>query len=289
MRNIHLAILVPVIVTLTACGGGGGSGSGNVRPVVDYSGTLVVNADHQASSLDQPFTFTTAGTVVTPTDGTTGTGSVTLGIDLNGDIDGLSITSAAGQTYSASGTDKFVTTTIGTYGVIAVNGDDAYLFDNQDWNYQSFGYWSVSDRGVGSAFSTGYPTPSTSLPTTGTASYTGLATGYYVDGAGSAYYTGARATASVDFAARSASFSTSGTYKGNMSTGVVSADNNLNLSGTLTYAAGTNALNGNISSVSGLAGDAQARFYGGGYQEIGGTYSTTPAGKEYMVGAFGMK
>jgi hypothetical protein len=72
----------------------------------------------------------------------------------------------------------------------------------------------------------------------------------------------------------------------------------MNMTGTLTYAAGTNSISGTVTTpggtasgitVSALSGSINARFYGPTAQEIGGTFGLTGAGLEVYGGSFGGK
>jgi hypothetical protein len=65
------------------------------------------------------------------------------------------------------------------------------------------------------------------------------------------------------------------------------------MSGTLTYAAGTNAFSGVVTAAgagSGLTGNAIGKFYGPTATEIGGTYAIKAgSGLESLIGGFGGK
>ena len=62
------------------------------------------------------------------------------------------------------------------------------------------------------------------------------------------------------------------------------------MSGSLSYAAGTNSFSGNVSTSGGMNGTASGRFYGPAATEIGGTFITKAAtGVENFGGAFGAK
>jgi hypothetical protein len=159
------------------------------------------------------------------------------------------------------------------------------------WNYQTFGIWSqeisASSYQFG-AISAGAATPGSAIPTLGTAVFTGIAAGSYVDPAGARFMTFANMSANVNFATQNIAFSTTNTATSAFGvTGTTTAAPNLNLSGTLTYAAGTNQFTGGVSAT-GLAGNATGRFFGPAAEEIGGLYNLTGAGGT-MSGAFGGK
>jgi hypothetical protein len=138
------------------------------------------------------------------------------------------------------------------------------------------------------AFVVGSVTRPADIPTTGTASYSGLMFGRYADGA-ALWSATAAASATADFANRSVSFITTNTQIVNAATPQQAAPN-LNLSGTLTYPAATNSLTGIVSTASGLTGPADARFYGPAAVELGGTFFVKDGGNtKQLTGSFGLK
>jgi hypothetical protein len=160
------------------------------------------------------------------------------------------------------------------------------------WNYQSFGVWdtatSTSTSGTINVASFGAMTPGNAIPTGGTGNYIGMSSGVYADSSGNPYFVSASFAANADFATRTVNFSTSNTQRGDLNTGIITADSSLNLSGTLSYQAATNNIQGNIAAT-GMSGTASARFYGPGAEEIGGTFQVSEAGRGNYMGAFGGK
>lgn len=176
------------------------------------------------------------------------------------------------------------------------------------YTYQTFGSWiaipSANNLWEG-YFSTGVPTAVATLPLAGTASYTGVATGSLVDAlTRDPAETIATMNASVDFAARTVAFATTGTtsLSNNVTAGTLpTASPGLNMSGTLSYAAGSNTFTGSVSSANGMSGNATGRFYGPGIAaatatkvvgappEIGGTFAVKNTSVGAMQGAFGGK
>lgn len=173
------------------------------------------------------------------------------------------------------------------------------------YTYQTFGVWSVvgAPAVTEGYFSTGVPTAVATLPAVGTASYTGVAVGSLVDAATrEPADTTATMNATVDFAARTVAFATTGTtsLSNNAAVGALpTANPGLNMSGTLSYAAGSNTFAGPVSTTNGMSGNATGRFYGPGIAaatatkaigappEIGGTFAVMGAGVGAMQGAFG--
>ena len=116
--------------------------------------------------------------------------------------------------------------------------------------------------------------------------------GHYVDPAGTENLAFADMTATVDFGARSIGFNTTNTQQ-TADLATISANDNLNLSGTLTYAPGVNQFSGPVTTVGGgvgnapMTGTATGSFYGPAAEEIGGGFSARGAGVSGYMGAFG--
>jgi hypothetical protein len=172
-----------------------------------------------------------------------------------------------------------------TIGILA--NPTAYGFE-----YQTYGAWGAyAAAGVGGyAISNGSLTSGGSIPTTGSAVFSGGANGYLIDGQKATYVTNASMTANVDFAARTVAFSTTNTTMTGASTGVATSIAGYNLNGTMTYSSGVNRMTGSVTSTNGMSGSIIANFYGPAANEIGGTYglTQTTSGNSF-VGGFGGK
>jgi len=175
-------------------------------------------------------------------------------------------------------------------GTIALAADPVAL----GWNYQSFGVWEtgrVAGSGNSGVMSVGAPTAGAAIPTSGTAIYTGKSAGFYTDATGQGHATYSDLSVNADFAARTLGLSTTGTVKTNITTTDAS---NLNLTGTLTYAAGTNSFAGpvHLTTPGTLSpGESSGRFYGPSAEELGGVF-ILQAGSgipETYGGAYGAK
>jgi hypothetical protein len=202
----------------------------------------------------------------------------------------ISFNKALGDTFNCNGGVCGLTNVAGTASMIVI--DPISL--PAGFNYQTFGVWdrvtatTSFDAGV---FSVGNPTPGSAVPTTGTGNFVGLANGFFVDGTThNAFFTTANMTATANFAMQTIAFSTTNTLTVSLSnpSGVGLANSGLNLSGTLTYPAGTNLFSGTVTSASGMSGPATGRFYGPAAQEIGGMYNLSGAAGQ-MIGSFGGK
>lgn len=175
------------------------------------------------------------------------------------------------------------------------------------YTYQTFGtWWTTGTGGAGeSYFSRGASTAVATLPLLGTATYTGVAAGSYVNAiTNDLSKTTATMNATADFALRTVVFSTTATtsLSNNAVAGTLpTANAALNMNGTLSYAAGNNTFTGAVTTANGISGNATGRFYGPGIvaatptkavgapPEIGGTFAVMAAGVGAMQGAFGGK
>jgi hypothetical protein len=159
------------------------------------------------------------------------------------------------------------------------------------WNYQTFGVWAVQSTPssfVLGGVSAGNATPGNAVPTTGTATFFGQASGYFIDMAGIRFTSNAAMIANVDFQNRAIGFTTLDTTLVNSNTRASSSKEELDLSGSLSWAAGVNNFSGRVRTRdNNLDGNASGRFYGPAAQEIGGTYELVGGSVSRMVGGFG--
>jgi hypothetical protein len=290
-----------LVVGLTACGGGGGGGVGiTYKPFTSWNSvlagdTIVAIGDSQQGT----YTWDSGTNKITAVS----SASQQPGATFTESFDSTGVARTV-RFQTASGTDITFTRGIDTFGYLNINSNFWAIvspnLSNQKyaimadptqlgWNYQSFGIWTTgagSGSGTFGAASVGQPTPAGSIPTSGSANYNGYAGGRYVASDGSYYYTLASMTTSADFATRQLNFAT--TYTEQTPDLVTSAINSsLNMSGTLTYASGSNQFSGVVSTNNGMTGTATGRFYGPAYQEIGGTFTVTGSGIQGYGGAFG--
>ena len=163
---------------------------------------------------------------------------------------------------------------------------------SSNFNYTVLGAWEYAPiAGATSTnaawFAFGPATRPTEIPLTGTATYSGMMVGRYADGT-AIWTVGATASAAADFANRSIIFNTSNTQLNNQ-TGTLAAPT-LDLSGTLSYAAGANNVTGALTAPAGLTGTANAHFYGPAAAELAGAFFVGDgANTKQMTGSFGVK
>lgn len=291
--------LVPLVCAagLSACGGGGGATPVTVDGFTSWSAlrpgttsTLVAMTREADYAYDPDTELLTGVGAASPvaTDS-----SLTLGLDADGAVNLLAIrTPHSNVSLSAANGDLFAD--LGSGLLAAVSADETELILAADpialgWNYQTFGVWDTvfdADSGRIGAFSAGAPTPVSAVPSSGTATYTGMAAGFHADATGLTSLTSATLRVDADFGARTLAFSTSNTF---ITTDLIdrSPAPSLDLAGTLGYAAGTNTFSGEIETVGGMSGRADGRFYGPQAEEIGGVFETRGTGVEVYGGAFG--
>jgi hypothetical protein len=161
-----------------------------------------------------------------------------------------------------------------------------YSFD-----YQTYGIWGPYGNATGSSFalSDGTASAASVIPATGSLTYTGGSTGYYVDPNKFSYITNANMVFISTFDNRTLNFSTSNTVIQGGPNGNLNSNPALQLTGVLTYVAGTNNFTGTVTTTSGMTGTMNGKFYGPGLNEVGGTYAVYAAGIGTMVGSFGGK
>ena len=300
-----------VSMLLSACGGGGGSGgtvpttpTSTVTPFTSWdavanNSTVVVPGMSQEAILTTDQAAKRVTFIGTPTAVDKAASAFSETLNLSGAITKLVITSPTGSVTfdtAAGASIGHLALAIDPTINFAINADSiAFAADpsKQGWNYQSFGVWEtgrVAGSGNSGVMSVGAPTAGAAIPTSGTATYTGKSVGFYTDATGVGNTTFSVVTVNADFAARTLGLSTTGTFK-TSDYSTTSLAPNLDLTGTLSYAAGTNSFAGNVTNGGTLSGTSSGRFYGPGAQELGGVF-ILQAGSgipETYGGAYGAK
>jgi len=160
--------------------------------------------------------------------------------------------------------------------------------------FSSLGVWDRADLATGAinqmaAISFGSRTAGSDVPTTGTGTYQGFVIGNAIESSGQQFAISGNAVATANFGNRSIDFSTNSSNRVDRATGISVSDTGYNVTGTLTYAAGSNTLTGTVASANGKTGTAGGAFYGPQAAEMGVTFSLTNAGTAPFVGGAGMK
>jgi hypothetical protein len=156
-----------------------------------------------------------------------------------------------------------------------------------DWFEESGPNGTVN--GVAGVLVVGQPTPPANIPTSGTATYTGLTEGWFANSATSSVDDfHANFTATANFSARTLAVSTSGMMVDEGGPTPVSRPER-NYSGTLSYSAGSNQFSGPVTTAtSGGTGTATGQFFGPAAQEIGGVVKLS-IGTIQAIGTFSGK
>lgn len=301
---IHCVAISIAALALASCGDGGYSPVASTPPpppappppptfttwsAIPAPGSIVVNG------ISQEVTYTastTAVVTVSPFSGLLAT-TYTPTIDASRAITDIVIknsnrtitfSKSAGDIFQRVGNTSIITARNPSGSDLAVAVDPAL----QGWDYQSFGVW-ITGAGTGSgsagAVSVGAQTAGSAIPTTGSATFTGLLGGTYLDPAGVEHLVGANLSVNANFAGRSLALSSSMTA--DISTGA--AMPGLDLTGSLSYNAQSSTLMGTLSAVNGrLSGPGTGYFFGPAAQEIGGIFSlSATSGLERFGGGFG--
>jgi len=298
-RSRNLAAAALASAALSACGGGGGGS--NVREVpftsfaavqpnerVVMQGTSQTASGALTSSPGGGFNIDTATLTPTPQDG-----QLKLTYGATGAISSIDFSTPSASASFVGATCASGVCSAETASSVAVVIDARAAVVG--WNYQTFGVW-LNQTGPATfqagGISAGAVTLGTAVPTSTTGNFTGRAAGFYVNPFGAAFATAADMSAIVDFGALTIVFATTNTTAANLSTGAPLLNStNLNLTGGLSYASGSNQFSGNVSApMASLNGSATGRFYGPAAEEIGGTYGLSGVGQtERLMGAFGGK
>jgi len=296
----RLVLLLSAISFLSACGGGGGGSSPSLTQITfsDWNSiTKPSQVNLEGISTDVSYTAPGAKISTLTNKGVDLTTTASVNYRSNNTISKVSLTTQNGTvTFNEDGTD-----TIGDSGNILYGynqeGSDFILAADPvgiGWNYQTFGMWETgigTGSGTAGGISVGAATAGSSIPTSGSATYTGYFGGATSDFDGDDFLTKGTVSVGADFANRSLAYSTSASKYLSPVTSPPSwtNDSQFNMSGTLTYSDGTNSFTGNITDEKSMSGTATGKFYGPNAEELGGVYYLTGSGLKMHAGAFGAK
>lgn len=181
----------------------------------------------------------------------------------------------------------------GVYIIRFTDGTRIVLHDSAaaGWTYQTFAHYTDPKNNVIHGYqSIGDETPAGSMPTAGTATYTGITTSYLVEAGQADRQLTADVKAVADFAKKGLSFETGNPYFHELNNGVrvSTAANGYNMSGSASWAANSNSFKGEAATANGLKGGLLGKFYGTQAAETGGTYGLQGGGKQ-LIGGYGAK
>jgi hypothetical protein len=272
-RKISGKLLIGVAaLALAGCGGGSGGPGGPGGPkgtftnfplkegkttITGHGREATYTADQQGLDLSQ---FGPSSTV-----------QADVQVDAEGETASVRLkTDSTEKTWDGSNADLDY---VGNGKIVRAEAQDGSLIGFADpevngFTYQTYGAWLTGneDSGRVGAFSVGNETAAADIPSSSTATFKGTAAGIYADAAGEDDIMSADAALDVNFATKTAQFSTSNTV---LAKGGAAGD--LDMSGDL--AIGASGLTGNIKTAdNSMSGTADGRFYGPGAAEVGGTF-----------------
>jgi hypothetical protein len=301
-------VLAAVIAAafLSACGGGGGGG-GPTRPSDD----VPVSSDRAAMLGQIPATdhhidftqqtaltpaglgsFDTLNATVAPEVALSNAPSIRVAIPDLGVDDVFTAADLISTTNGFFRVDTASVASGGTRRTVSYIVADKASSNPLQLQFSSLGVWSTSDLATGQitnavAFSVGTRTAGPDIPTTGTATYFGTMLGVAVEGS-SQFRVGADASALANFGTQNVSLQTQNSVRTDLATGAASVAPGYNMTGTLTYPAGSNSLSGTMTTADGKTGIATGNFYGPQAAELGTTFKlTSPTGT--LVGGTALK
>lgn len=322
-----IAIGMCFLTILAGCGGGGGGsssggsgGGSSSQPTFTSWGAIKPNTTTAVSGTSQEVSYTANPatdlvTSLSPLTPNESGATYFLTTNANNQASAISIRSARGTTVTFNNANRSTLASAVRYfptpqffatytGAITGDGTSAALAADEraaGWNYQSYGVW-ISGRGTGAgtagAASVGALTQAGNIPTVGSATFRGTSAGIYVGPQGNYLITTAFMNADVSFANRTVNLSTINTsaasaasiINGSFGTSTPA----LNISGSLSYAPGTNSISGAVTTAGSsngtpMTGTAKGAFFGPNANEIGGTFGVKGTGMETFAGGFGGK
>lgn len=298
--KMRTAFMITAIISsvftmlLVGCGGGGGGGGdGRITSSIEFIKWSAIEPPETVyftDGISQEATYT-ATSITEGAVSTTSTTSIEYRAD--GTIERIAISTPFTSVIWDETSGDLIDESEGV--MMAYNQAETTLFAGIDardpaipFEYQTFGVWLSSlgqDSGIAGVLSIGAPTMGNAIPNTTNVTFTGATTGFYADATDRTYATFSPLTMKVDFLNRTLDLTTTGTEKIDLDTEVSSAAANLDMTGTLTYAAGTNSFAGNVVAT-GLSGSSTGQFYGPNAEELGGVFSLS-GGEEHYMGGYG--
>lgn len=296
-----ISILAATLL-LSACGGGGG---GSVSPpgsaVVTFTSWRddvagkTVKVDGGGKQVSYVYQ---GGAISSVTEQGYGNVTAYFTFDAGSNLTHLTLTSSVteadfggGQISTLAKDNDFVTAKSTSGEAIISNPASTF------WDYQSFGVWETytASGGEYGAMSVGRTTVGMDIPATGSAAFTGKVVGSYVDVSGQGHTALANLTVGVNWGTQSMTFDTTNTeISSNWSSSPFTPKPELDITGMMTYAPGTNGFTSNDLSTAGaitgelkLTGSSTGQFYGPNAEELGGVFFLQGTGVETYSGAYG--
>ena len=283
-----LIFLAPL--ALVACAGSGSSGGSTAS---SFSVWNALSSNSSASfvggssivTLDQSITQNATGA------------TATIGFDSGRNVSLITLNAGSGSSasFSIANGDQ-ITNNFGGSNTVASNSSKTQMAILANpyymgFDYQTYGAWGSYGTSTTSSYamSMGSATPGSSIPSSGTGTFTGGMAGYYTDVNKNSYLAFANMSATVDFVARQVALTTSNTALVGMPLGATVSASGLNMTSTMSYTSSSNKLMGTATTTSGMTGNALGQFYGPSANEVGGTFAVTGSSQGTLVGGFGGK
>ncbi|MDO4906171.1 transferrin-binding protein-like solute binding protein [Neisseria sp.] len=184
----------------------------------------------------------------------------------------------------------------GVYMIQFADGTRITLHDPAaaGWTYQTFAHYVDPKNGITHGYqSIGDETAVSAMPTSGTATYTGITTAYLVETGKADRQLTADVKAVADFAKKGLRFETSNAQFHALNNGVrvSEAAEGYNMKGSASWSANSNSFTGTAATADNrMTGQLLGKFYGAQAAEIGGTYGLQNAGNtQQLIGGYGAK
>jgi len=285
-RQISTVLYLGAPLVLVGCGGGAGGPGGPGGPAtgaIAFSKfPLAANTPTKLTGKGREATFGSSGISAFAAHDM----SADVTTDSDNDVTSVALTSGTNGTMTWDSSNSAMTSDFGDRIIAAVTNDGSRTIgvanpesaDNQ-FEFQTYGAWIDEGTGRVGVFSAGAQTPLSHIPPGGSGNLTfaGTAGGLYHDGVSDdPVAMSADATLDVDFTTGTAEFATSGTMLGLASSSHLDMTGQFNIYGSAST----------VTTVDGMSGTIDGRFYGPFVEEIGGTFALTGNGAS-MAGGYG--
>lgn len=201
--------------------------------------------------------------------------SVSISTDTSGEVNTISYSTPNGLT-------SFTKNQISVEKAAILGENESTGFVAIQQEYSSFGLWlqalTSNTLAVGAMIA---GSTTSTMPSTGTAIYSGAFTGTYTSSSGSFSPTFGAISSTVNFGSRTGSISApSVTFDNDTSSATFGFSGGITVSGS--------AFSGIVTDNRGTAGSIQGAFFGPSAVEMGGTFSIRGIGLDSHIGSFGM-
>ena len=301
--ELKLILCCTSLAMVAGCGGGGGYGGG-VASSSNYVSTFlrtpnVTGGNVSADVLRVTRTFGSDFQITAMSDATTATDTINITFGSDSTLSNVTFSNNLGS--ASFNSTNIGSTTDGNRLLTQGNTGTTSAFINSYSNYMDYGYWQFDSGNTSyqSFFVSGAETSYSSLPTSGTATYTGKSIGIAYKPlealSSNTFLIDSDISVTADFGAKFVGF-TANTYSvSNMSNATVAnqpaqtttaAKAPYNFTG-IGNISSTNSVSGGLTLTnSGQTGVFTGKFYGPSAENIGGTFTFSGTSLKY-TGSFG--